>query len=336
MRKFNEDGSLAGIRRINLKYPKEDPTYVREHFCFDMLERYGIWTAPGTSWCKLFIKVGDSAPAYFGVYLMMESIDRQYIKRRAEFGSPDGFLWKCSWGANLRDRDDRRFHLDDNSSNRYTYCLKSDEAFDFLPAREQLKGFIIKLNSLRGEEFATWIRSHCDVDLLLRMYASFVALGHWDDYWNNMNNYYLYFDSRSSEDYKVYMLPYDLDNTLGTTNICGVQSDSGRQDPYRWGIGECPMISKILEVEEFRAIYTRYLGELSDLANPYTGVEPSVQRIKLWQELLYNHTANDTGEDMSIADRPASWGNHPEYRIMSDGACNWFRVKCNSLAGWIE
>lgn len=336
MRKFNEDGSISGIRRINLKYAKEDPTYVREHFCFDMLQRYGIWTAPRTSWCKLYIKVGDSAPAYFGVYLMMESIDHQYVKRRPEFGNPDGFLWKCTWGANLRDRDDWRFHLDDNSSKKYTYCLKSDSAFDFTFAREQLKNFINKLNNLRGDEFKIWIESHCDVDLLLKMYASFVALGHWDDYWNNMNNYYLYFDSQNNSDYKVYMLPYDLDNTLGTTKNCGVQSDAGRQDPYRWGIGECPLISKILEVEEFRTIYTGYLRELSDPTNPYTGVEPAMERIRLWQEALSPCTANDTGEDMEIKDRPASWGNHSEYRIATDGASNWFRVKCESLSKWIN
>ena len=90
------------------------------------------------------------------------------------------------------------------------------------------------------------------------------------------------------------------------------------------------------EVEEFRAIYTGYLRELADLTNPYTGVEPSVQRIMLWQENLSPYIANDTGEDMEIKDRPASWGNHPEYRIMSGGANNWFRVKCESLKEWVK
>ena len=73
------------------------------------------------------------------------------------------------------------------------------------------------------------------MDLLLRTYAAFVALGHWDDYWNDMNNFYLYFDSTSKDDYKVYMIPYDLDNTLGTSHNCGVQTDSGRHDPFRSG-----------------------------------------------------------------------------------------------------
>lgn len=333
-RKFSEDGQIAGIRRINLKYAKEDPTYIREHFCFDMLEKFGVWTSPKTSWCRLFIKVGDGNPAYFGVYLMSESIDRQYAKRRPEFGSPDGYLWKCGWGANLRDREDWRFHLDDNSPNTYAYELKEDSSAEFQKAAAQLKGFIKNLNTLKGSDFYNWIQSHCDVDLLLKMYAANVALGHWDDYWNDMNNFYLYFNSRDPENYKLYMLPYDYDNTLGTSHYCGVQSDSGRHDPYHWGLEECVLISKILEVTDFRERYTRYLQELSDNTNPYTGILPATARIRAWHQLITPYLENDTGEDMAIKDRPASWSNHQEYRVLEDGPNNWFRVKSASLESW--
>ena len=335
-RKFNEDGGIEGIRRINLKYAKEDPTYIREHFCFDMLEKFGVWTAPKTSWCRLSIKVGDGVPANFGVYLMMESIDRQYIKRRPAFGSGDGFLWKCGWGANLRDTDDRLFHLDDDSAKSYVYTLKEEDPALFGPAKAQLQGFIRNLVNLKGPDFHDWIRGVCDVDLLLKMYAANVALGHWDDYWNNKNNFYIYFDSRNPEGYKFYMLPYDYDNTLGTSHNCGVQNDSGRHDPYNWGISECMLISKILGYDDFRAIYTGYLNQLAYIDNPYTGVLPAISRIGEWQQMLSPYVANDTGEDMEIRDRPASWGNHSEYRIMSDGAGNWFRVKSESLKGWIR
>jgi len=241
-RKFNEDGGLANVRRINLKYAKEDPSYIREHFCFEMLREYGVWTAPMTSWCCLSLQVGNTPPANFGVYLMMESIDKQYVKQRPQFGPEWGYLWKCGWGANLRDTDDWRFHLDDDSSDTYAYELKSDETADFGPAKAQLKDFIKQLNTLKGADLYNWIQAHCDVDLLLRMYAANVALGHWDDYWNDMNNFYLYFNSRDLHNYKVYMLPYDYDNTLGTSHYCGVQHDSGRHDPYNWGLDECVLV----------------------------------------------------------------------------------------------
>ena len=50
-------------------------------------------------------------------------------------------------------------------------------------------------------------------------------------------------------------------------------------------------------------------------------------RIKAWQDKIRDYVSNDTGEDMSIHDRPASWGNHGEYRIMEAGPDNFFSVK---------
>ena len=40
-----------------------------------------------------------------------------------------------------------------------------------------------------------------------------------------------------------------------------------------------------------------------------------------------DYVANDTGEDMYIQDRPAPWGNHPEYRLLESGKNNYFDVK---------
>lgn len=335
-RTYSDSGDFAGIRRINLKYSKEDPSYIREHFCFDLLSRYGIWTAPKSSWCRLYLYVGNDSPAYFGVYLMTESIDKRYVKRRPEFGSSKGWLWKCAWGSNLRDTDDWRFHLDDNSSQTFAYELKEDDKAEFEPAKAQLKDFITKLNTLTGSAFYNWIQQVCDVDLLLKMYAANVALGHWDDYWNDMNNYYLYFNSKDAQDYRVYMLPYDYDNTLGTSHACGVQNDSGRHDPYHWGLKECVLLYKILEVRDFRDRYTEYLKDFSTPDNPYTGKFQSASRIRSWQDFLLPFVKNDTGEDMEIRDKPASWGNHPEYRLLEDGSNNWFAVKTQSISSWIQ
>ena len=335
-RAFADSGSFGPVRRINLKYAKEDPTYIREHFCFDMLTNYGVWTAPKSSWCRLYLNVGDDAPAYYGVYLMMESIDMQYVKRRPGFCSDKGWLWKCAWGANLRDKDEWRFHQDNDSPKTYAYELKDEDPENFAPAKAQLKDFITKLNTLKGSEFYNWIQKVCDVDLLLRMYAANVALGHWDDYWNDMNNFYLYFNSRDPENYRVYMLPYDYDNTLGTSHNCGVQHDSGRHDPYNWGLKECVLLYKILEVTDFRNIYTEYLRDFASVDNPWTGQLQSASRIKTWHNLILPFVKNDTGEDMYIRDVPASWGNHPEYRVLEDGRNNWFKVKAESIASWIN
>ena len=329
--KFSENRQeIAEYRRVNLKYAKEDPTHIREHYCYDLLSRYGVWTAPRSSWCRLYLDTGQKR-CYYGAYLMVESIDKQFIQKRRQFGSADGFLWKCAWGANLRDTKSKLFHLDDDSSATYAYELKEDRAEDFFAAKAQILDFITKLNDLYGDEFRDWISKVCDVELLLRTYAVNVAVGHWDDYWNNMNNFYLYFNSRDEQDYRVYMICFDYDNTLGTSHDCGVQHDSGRHDPYKWGLSDCLLIRKILTVSEYRDMYTGFLKELAAEGSPLFGYDASVSRIREWQKLIEPALPNDTGEDETIADRPASWGNHHEYRLQEDGANNWFRVKSGVL-----
>lgn len=190
---------------------------------------------------------------------------------------------------------------------------------------------------LEGSQFHDWIGSHMDVDLLLKTYAVNVGVGMWDDYWNNAgNNTFLYFNSQSATDYHVYLLPHDYDNTLGTTSAVGAQTDAVTHNPYEWGptdVTQSPLVNKILAFDDYRAIYTKYLLELASEGGLLT-YESSMQRIGKWQEMVAVYIANDTGEDMKLIDVPASWGNHPEYRVVEDGEKNFFRVKTASLLYW--
>jgi hypothetical protein len=74
-------------------------------------------------------------------------------------------------------------------------------------------------------------------------------------------------------------------------------------------------------------MYRNAFLELADPANDLFHMDASVPRIKAWQDKISPYVSNDTGEDMSIWDSPASWGNHGEYRLMDTGSNNWFRVK---------
>ena len=60
--------------------------------------------------------------------------------------------------------------------------------------------------------------------------------------------------------------------------------------------------------------------------------DKGISRILAWQSLIQPFVSNDTGEDMSIKDKPASWGNHHEYRLMNTGNDNFFRVKTETVS----
>ena len=336
LRKFQKDDEheLGGVRKIHLKWHKDDPCYAREIFCYDLFRRYGIWTALNTSYCRLWLKVGDSKEAYYGVYIMLESPDERYLKKRIDgFEDDKGFLWKCGWsnsgfGAGLDSTNDDRFWHDDNAgTENRAYCLKTEiESFD--AAKAQIKDFIKKLNGKSGDDFKNWISSVTDVELLLKTYAVNVAVGMWDDYWCNQNNYYIYFNSMDKENYKFFFIPYDYDNTLGTSSMI----DAGRQNPLNWDNSDSgrQLIEKLLQYSDYKKIYLDALKEICSNDNLMKPAAATA-RIKGWHAMIGDYVSNDTGEDMKIKDRPAGWSNKGEYRLLESGSNNFFEAKAASI-----
>ncbi len=338
LRKYQKDDAheLHNVRKLHLKWHKDDRAYCRELYCYDLFRRFGIWTAAYSSYCRLWIHVeGDSKPAYYGVYEMIEAIDDKYVKKRKDmFGDHKHNLWKCRWGADLNYNNIRNADIwfDDDSGANHTYELKSNIE-NFEAAKAQLIEFSKNVTQRTGQDFHDWIASVCDVRLLLRTYAVNVVVGMWDDYWNNCNNYYIYFNSSDKNKYKFFFIPYDYDNTLGTSLNCGVQSDSGSHNPLEWGdTGRSPLIGKILQFEDYRAIYVEALNELINPANNLFYYESSIARINGWHSMIRDYVVNDTEEDCEIKDRPAGWGNIYDYRILDAGSSmNFFKVKAKSI-----
>ena len=335
LRKFADDDAhtIQGVRKLHLKWFKDDPAYVREVFCYELFRRAGVWTAVRDNYCRLWLHVeGDSKEAYYGVYELMEPIDKHYLKdRKNRFGSNKGYLWKCRNSAAGLNNPNGDIWYDDDTDDRHAYTLETQtEEFD--SARVQLVDFMNKLNGLNDNEFYTWIQQVTDVDLLLKTYAVNVAVGMWDDYWNNANNYYIYFNGKGLTGYKFFFIPYDYDNTLGTSLRCGVQDDAGRQNPLNWGNNNNRLIARILRFNDFKQKYITYLKELIDAPNALMDRTSSQARIRSWQQRIEPYVNNDTGEDTAIEDKPASWGNHSEYRLLKNSSDNFFTVKAASIS----
>lgn len=338
--KYRDDQRFKGLDKINLKWFKDDATYVREIYCYDLFRRFGCWTAPKASYCRVYIKVqGDEAPAYFGVYSMIENIDEVFItKNQLKFGPGIGFLWKGGWSGsrNANFVSTESIGVEDVDINPalsvyYAYDLKTRK--DELPAaKAQLLQFISDLNTKTGTEFQTWIEQKMDLPLFLKTYATNVVLGMWDDYWVNGNNFYFYFATNG----KAYFIPYDYDNTLGTSQIV---SNSGTQNPLTWGnMTQRPLITKVLAIPQYQTMYKNYITELTNSNNNYFHSSKSIPRIQQWQNMIFPYVWNATGEDMEIEDKPASWGNQPNYRVKTgnslggdNGAANYFTSKKASI-----
>lgn len=325
--KFVKGQKMEGIEKVNLKWFKDDAMYVREVYCYDLFERFGVWTAPQSSYCRLKINVtGDTKTAYFGVYQMVEPVDEDYLKNRANnLINSKGFLWKAAYGADLVNTDKSRMGLENITlTSTYTpvYDLKTNDT-KLDSAKTQLVEFMTNLKNKTGDDFKNWVNSVMDVRLFLKTYAVNVMCGMWDDYWVNSNNFYFYFDTAG----KFYFIPYDYDNTLGTSALI---KDSGTQDLLNWGSSSNPMVKKIISIPEFESLYKSYIKELVDSNNDYFYVDKSAARIFKWQNLIKDYISNDTGEDMEISDKPASWGNCSFYRLLGPNN-NFFMIRAANI-----
>ncbi len=356
-----EERKLAGcMKGLNLKRFKEDPAYVREVFGYNYFRKNGIWTAPRAGYAHLFINIkekdGTTKELNYGVYAMIEEINKQFLKERSEslqttgtlgggnFSDNKGDLWKCCWQSSngpsmATDYDGYRsfgveeIYLDESKSLRYDYDLKTNKD-DLSRARSDFIDFIEELNSLDSEdEIKNFYESKMDVDLFLKTYACNVLLGMDDDYWRNHNNYYFYFDTKG----KAYFIPYDYDNILGTNCF----TDTATKNPLDWGEGvyEAPLIEKLLSVQEFKQKYVDYLLELSESSVFVEGSQTEITRL---QDFVKNLIASDDIEyadtSKTINDEVASWcSNYGKYMLLTgDVTNNYFMAKANSVKAYTE
>lgn len=355
-----EERKLAGcMKGLNLKRFKEDPTYVREVFGYNYFRKNGIWTAPRAGYAHLFINIeeddGTEKKLNYGVYAMIEEINKQFLKERSEslqtagtlgggnFSDNKGDLWKCCWQSSngpsmATDYDGYRsfgveeIYLDESKSLRYDYDLKTNKD-DLSRARSNFIDFIEELNNLNSEdEIKQFYENKMDVDLFLKTYACNVLLGMDDDYWRNHNNYYFYFDTKG----KAYFIPYDYDNILGTNCF----TDTATKNPLDWGEGvQAPLIEKLLSVLEFKQKYVDYLLELS--AEDIFVAENQTEITRL-QDLVTDLISSDDIEyadtSKDIKDDVASWClNRGKYKLLSGGVIdNYFKAKANSVMAYCK
>lgn len=322
-KKYQKGQNLMQLRGLNLKFFNNDPSHVREVFCYQTLRDFGVWTTPFSSYARLYIQVGEAQPAYFGIYQMVEQIDKRYLQVRFGKKGAKGFLWKClyqrSGPADLRNDIDadspkigtERIELDEKKSFRPSYDLKTgkkrrEEAIN------QFLQFLDNLNGLEGSAFERWFEQTFDTDQFLRFLAANTLLGMWDDYWVNANNYYLYMHPAG----KVFFIPYDYDNTLGTSHIV---YNSGTQNVFHWGPvdGSRPLVYKVLSIPRHKATYAQHLKSLLDEKNGLLDPQRAMARVRAMQEKIQPFVACDVEEPQKIVDKPADWARKPFYRLLS-------------------
>jgi len=309
-----------------------DTSQMREIYGYDMMRRAGVNTSRVGS-ARVWINIGGEKH-YFGVYTIIEPIDKSFLTKRYGSNSNDGNLYKCRWGdsgpANLGPIDDPENFRQPYAANpriigikdseiyyRPTYDLKTNKD---IQDHSGFLSFVNNLNTLSGTELKEYIDENFEVDGLLRCLAMNVLLGKWDDYWSIGNNYYLYFNNGG----KIEFYPTDMDMALGEGFAL---FDTFHIGIYDWGNHnqellqvmfpgitedvleqyadfEYPLADKIFEINEYRQTYEHYLAEfMKPENNMFTFAEYERMFNQLYEVYSpYLDNDMDEGEEMYISD----------------------------------
>lgn len=256
---FDKGRKYKGVEKLNLNSEHNDPSVARAKLVWDFFA-YAEVPAARVNHVRLHIN-----NEYRGLYLNVEHIDEEFVKKR--FENTDGNLFKCLWPANLNfinsDPESYKFSND----GRRTYDLKTNVTEDDYSG---LADFIWRLNNTVTNNFQCKIEEVLDVNSVLKAMAIDMLTSNWDGV-INQNNFYLYEDLKTGI---FHWIPYDTDNSFG---IDWFGIDWATVDIYQFANrlgGERPLYQQMLTLPEYRAKYTYYVDQLiqtyynNDLLDP--------------------------------------------------------------------
>ncbi len=262
--------NLQGFDTLNLNNCFKDPTFVREIIAYEIADRY--LPAAKTVFTKLFIN-----NEYWGLYLMVEQLDRNFL--RTSFGTDTGNHYKSERGSLTWERQETELYKKD-------YELKTNEAEDDW---SDLIELIDKLNHLSGEEFTEEIYKVLDVDRALWYIAFCNLLVNLDSYIGSGHNFYLY---HNPPDDRFHIIPQDLNEVLGVfSEKMSIPQLERLPIYYNINLPGRPLISKLLQVNEFRE---RYIAHFRTMFEEVWNISYWEPRITFYQDLIRSDVEADT------------------------------------------
>ncbi|MDU4952663.1 MULTISPECIES: CotH kinase family protein [Clostridium] len=206
-------------------------------------------------------------------------------------------------------------YVDDNIDN-YSNIFNSSV---FKVTDEDYERVITALKNLsEGKDLEKYI----DVDQVLRYFAVNTALVNLDSYVTNMqHNYYLY-----ENDGQLSMVPWDYNlsfagfqpgNATSAVNFAIDTPVSGVE------MSERPMLSKLLEVDEYKEKYHEYLSEI---ASNYFGNGIFKNKINKLNSIIGEYVKND----------PSAFYTYDEYTKSLGTLKEFGRLRALSIQGQLE
>jgi spore coat protein H len=224
--KFIKDQRFHGIRKISLNNSVQDPSFLSEKICRELLLAAGV---PVPRAGHALVKLNGRE---LGLYVMLEGANKQFLKRH--FGNANG-------------------NLDDGGFVRDLHESLPVNSGENPRDRSGLTALIAGLQDCRRQRSLQPLEEVLDVDRFLSMIAMEVMLCHWDGYALNKNNWRVFHDLDAR---KMVFIPHGLDQTFGAG---GQQRDVSSLSSIRW---EGELASAVMRTVEGRRRFRDRVGQL--------------------------------------------------------------------------
>jgi spore coat protein CotH len=293
---------FVGLGSLNVKWQlDQDPSYVRELVGYSLLGDAGVMTSKA-SLCKV-VYIVDGVERNYGVYTMIEPIDKAFLTKRFGSNGNDGDLYKCLWQnygpATLEPIKIKQSVGSKDWLRNYRPSYDLQTNID-TSQHELFLSFIEQLNTLEGQAFEDYITEFFDVDMFLRYQAMGVLIGMPDDYWAMGNNYFLYFEPGGYARF----IPYDYDHGFGGGWNADPWGYKGivNADLLQWYNlnavytdykHDHPLVTKILANEKFQKMYLNYIKTYTNSEEPLFTFDYYKNAYDQAKALYGSHVIND-------------------------------------------
>lgn len=325
--------SLYGLKKLALNNMIGDASYMKEYLSYDLISEIGVNT-PAYSFANITL---NGQP--WGLYLAVEVLEEDFLSRY--YGSDYGNLYKPESTMGGMEKSDgmqappegqtppnEKTTQDANSSateeapftknpmtskpsNGTNLVYNGDEVenysgiFDNVVTKSTTeKDFSKVIDMIKALDKGENLEQYLNVDEILRYFAANTFLVNLDHYAGTMkHNYYLYENQGIFE-----ILPWDYNLSFGAfqhgsaSEIINFPIDK----PFTDSAENTPLIAKLLEVDEYKEIYHKYLLEI---VQNYIQDGKFENKINSLDKLISEYVINDKTAFFNYAEYKAAVEN---------------------------
>jgi PKD repeat protein len=296
--KFNTDAYVEGqefhnLRQLMFTNNIGDPSMLQEKLAYEAMRFAGL-PASHVCFVEFWIDLSDDEqpPIFWGVYTMIERVDRKFLTSRFGRDNKYGNLYKANHA--MRGPMDLIYYgpsITDYPTQNGLYAYgkaTNEEAADY----GDVLNLIYTVDGVAygtPDAFAEAVEEVLNVDSFLRYMAVVTALDNWDSYPYTGNNYYLFNNAGPG---RFEWIPWDL--TWGGN----VQAPLfGQQGP---GLVErAPLYDNAFQVERYRVYYAGYLDLLARWWFTYENVSTLAAR---YHQMIAPYVTQATGDKVFFGD----------------------------------